>query len=89
MVSPDKCYSVWVSYFKAKKEKKRLERIKASINEIACAQSVRVILFRTSGESLTHKQIICIRHVTAHSKQLHEVMELSMYIAAYLHFGGG
>lgn len=67
MVPPDKCYSVWVSYFKAKKEKKRLERVKASINKIA------------------HKQIICIRYVTAHSKQLHEVMELSMYIAAYRH----
>jgi hypothetical protein len=88
VVPPDKCYPVWVSYFKAKKEKKRLEGVKASINKIACAQSVRVILFRTSGESLTHKQIICIRHVTAHSKQLHEVMELSMYIAAYLHSGG-
>ena len=48
MVSPDKCYSVWVSYFKAKKEKERLERVEASINKIACTQLVRVILFRTS-----------------------------------------
>ena len=50
MVSPDKCYSVWVSHFKAKKEKKRLERVEASINKIACAQSVHVILFRTWRE---------------------------------------
>lgn len=50
MVSPDKCYSVWVSYFKAKKEKKRLERVEASIDKIAYSQLVRVILFRTSGE---------------------------------------
>ena len=51
MVSPDKCYSVWVSYFKAKKEKKRLERVEASINKIAYTQSARVILSRTSGRA--------------------------------------
>lgn len=35
-------------------------------------------------ESHTHEQVIGVRHVATHSKEFHQVVELAVYIAAYL-----
>lgn len=40
--------------------------------------------FRKDGPSRTHEEIVCLWHITAHAKELHEIMKLAMYVAAYL-----
>lgn len=33
----------------------------------------------------THEEVICVWHITTNAKQLHQIMELAVYISAYLH----
>lgn len=32
----------------------------------------------------THEQVVGVRHIATHSKEFHQIMELAMYVAAYL-----
>jgi hypothetical protein len=32
----------------------------------------------------THEQVIGVRHIATHSKEFHQIMELAVYVAAYL-----
>lgn len=34
----------------------------------------------------THEQVVGVRHIATHSKEFHQIMELAVYIAAYLVF---
>ena len=37
---------------------------------------------------LTHEEVVGLRYISAHSKELHEIVELSVYITAYLRMAG-
>lgn len=34
--------------------------------------------------ALTHEQVVCIRYIASDAEELHQIMELAMYVAAYL-----
>lgn len=40
-----------------------------------------------SIDKVSHENVVCLRTVTADPEQLHQVIELAMDVAAYLHVG--
>lgn len=93
MVSSYESDAVRVSYFEAEKQQKRFERVETAVHKVACrsrwSASVTFSLFHptSAGQSklppLTHEKIVGVRYVAAHAKQLHQIMELPVYVPAY------
>ncbi len=50
--------------------------------------SLALLLSRkcSSGSCLTHEKVVGVGYVAAHAKQLHQIMKLPMYVAAYRHW---
>lgn len=34
----------------------------------------------------THEEVVCVWDIATHTEELHQIMELSMYVATYLYY---
>lgn len=61
-----------MSWVSSLKQQKQREDLKAIISSV---------------HKIAHEDVICARHLSPRLEQLHEIMELAVYVTAYLHQG--
>jgi hypothetical protein len=95
VVAPDKGHAVRIAHFEAEEEKKGLDRVEAAVDKVTwggdgCAVSggagsdARGVASVRGQASHTHKEIVGVWWVAADAKELHQVVELAVDVAAYL-----
>jgi hypothetical protein len=84
VVTTEDCDALRISDFEGNEEGDGFDGVVSSINIIACAQESAFIVVALE-EFLTHEEVVGIRVWTTNSKQLHQVMELTVNISADCH----
>jgi len=94
MVAANQCHAVRVAHLEAEEEEKGFDRVEAAVNKVACRWSANQTWQwdqPTPGvgsdgvrRAPTHKEVVCVWRVAADAEQLHQVVELSMDVTAYL-----
>lgn len=89
VVASNKGHAIGVSNFEAQEQEEGFERVKATVDKVTCARtgsalSQQLACVLGGRMEATHEEVIGVWHVATDAKQLHQVMELAVYVAAYL-----